>query len=139
VDWREIGYSMLVAAACYLAWKGVSRLVAYEQASSRKLLRYLWPTAMVAWAWLMLWSASFPASTAWMGKSLDLLFIVFFAVNLPAAVLGNAVLTFLIDRPDAVKASAASLTVWLVWYAIIRLWERWKGPPATSALPRVTP
>ncbi len=133
MDWRDLGYSLLVAAACYLSWKGVSFLVAREQRHSRKLLRYLWPTAMLAWAWYMLWATSFPAQSLWMGKSLDLLLILFFTVNLPAAVLGNALLVILIDWPAPVKASVASAAVWLLWYAIIRVWERWKSRNASSA------
>jgi hypothetical protein len=124
---------MLVAAGCYLSWKGVSYLVAHEQRSSRKLLRYLWPSAMLVWAWFMLWATSFPASSLWMGKSLDLLLILFFTVNLPAAVLGNALLVILIDWPSPAKASVASLAVWLLWYAIIRVWERWKARNVSSA------
>ena len=130
---------MLVAVGFYGCWKGVSLLVAREQHSSRKLLRYLWPTAMLAWSWFMLWATSFPAATHWMGKSLDLLLILFFTVNLPAAVLGNALLVILIDWPGPAKGMAASAGVWLLWYAIIRAWERWKSPSAASALPRITP
>ena len=139
MDLRDIAYSMLVAAACYLSWKGVSLLVAHEQKSARKLLRYLWPTAMLAWAWGMLWATSFPGASLWMGKSLDLLLILFFTVNLPAAVLGNALLIILIDWPAPLKASIASLAVWLLWYGIVRFWERWKARHPASALPRVTP
>ena len=130
---------MLVAAACYGSWKGVSRLVAHEQRSSRKLLRYFWPSAMLAWAWWMLWATSFPASSLWMGKSFDLVLILFFTVNLPAAVLGNGLLSVLIDWPSPAKAFVASLAVWLLWYAIIRGWERWKARRAPSTLPRITP
>jgi hypothetical protein len=139
VDWRDIGYNMLLAAACYLSWKGVSALVAHEQRSSRKVLRYLWPTAMVAWAWYMLAATSFPADFLWMGKSLHVLLILFFVVNLPAAVIGNAVLVLLIDWSGPVKGVAASIVVWILWYGLIRLWERWKARQAPSALPRITP
>jgi len=133
-------YSMLVAAGFYGCWKAVSLLVAHEQRSSRKLLRYFWPTAMLAWSWFMLWATSFPASSLWMGKSLNLLLILFFTVNLPAAVLGNALLVILIDWPGPARGLAASVAVWLLWYAIIRLWERWKSrSSAASALPRITP
>jgi hypothetical protein len=133
VDVRDLGYSLLVAAACYLSYKSVSFLVAREQRNSRKLLRYLWPTAMLAWAWYMLWATSFPAQSLWMGKSLDLLLILFFTVNLPAAVLGNALLVILIDWPAPAKASVASLAVWLLWYAIIRVWEHWRSRHDSSA------
>lgn len=130
---------MLLAGACYLSWRGVSRLVAFEQRSSRKLLRYLWPTAMVAWAWYMLLATSFPANFLWMGKSLDALLILFFVVNLPAAVIGNAILVLLIDSSGPLKGTAASVVVWLLWYAIIRVWERWKARQAPVILPRITP
>jgi hypothetical protein len=139
MTWNDIVYSMLVAAAFYGCWKGVSLLVAREQRSPRKLLRYVWPTAMLAWSWFMLWATSFPASSLWMGKSLDLLLILFFTVNLPAAVLGNALLVILIDWPDPAKAFVASVAVWLLWYAIIRVWERWKSRSAGDPLPRITP
>jgi len=139
MDWRDIGFSILVAAGFYGAWKGVSLLVAHEQRGSRKLLRYLWPSAMLAWAWYMLWATSFPASSLWMGKSLDVLLILFFTVNLPAAVLGNAILAVLIDWPAPVKASVASLAVWLLWYGIIRIWEHSRARNASPALPKITP
>jgi hypothetical protein len=139
MTWNDIVYSMLVAAAFYGCWKGVSLLVAREQRSPRKLLRYVWPTAMLAWSWFMLWATSFPASSLWMGKSLDLLLILFFTVNLPAAVLGNALLVILIDWPDPAKAFVVSVAVWLLWYAIIRVWERWKSRSAGDPLPRITP
>jgi hypothetical protein len=139
VNANEIVYSMLVAAAFYGGWRGVAVLVAREQHSGRKLLRYAWPTAMLAWSWFMLWATSFPASTLWMGKSLDLLLILFFTVNFPGAVLGNALLVTLIDWPDAVKASVASAAVWLLWFGIICLWERWKSRGGAAVLPRITP
>ena len=139
MDFRDIAYSFVVAAACYLSWKGVSALVAREQRSPRKILRYLWPTAMVAWAWYMLLASTFPAKFLWMGKSLDLLFILFFVVNMPAAVIGNAVLVFLIDQPGPVKGAVASIVVWALWYVVIHLWERWKARQGPSALPRLTP
>jgi len=139
VNANDIVYSMLVAAAFYGCWKGVSVLVAREQRSSRKLLRYVWLTAMLVRSWFMLWATAFPASSLLMGKSLDLLLILFFTVNLPAAVLGNALLVVLIDWPGPAKASVASLCVWLLWYAIIRVWERWKSRGVGNSLPRITP
>lgn len=120
---------MLVAAALYGGWEGVSLLVARERGSSRKLLRYLWPTAMLAWCWFMLWATSFPSSSRWMGKSLDLLLILFFAIDLPGAVVGNGLLGVLIDWPGPAKGAVASVAVWLLWYGIIRLWEWRKGIP----------
>lgn len=114
---------MLVAAAFYGGWKLVSLLILREQRRSRKQLRYLWPTAMLIWCWFMLWATSFPSSSQWMGKSLDLLLILFFVINLPGAVVGNGVLGILIDWPGPAKATVASVVVWLLWYGIIRLWE----------------
>jgi hypothetical protein len=139
VNWSEMGYSLLLAAACYGGWKCVSWLVAVERRRERKLLRYLWPTAMVAWSWAMLWGTSFPSSVAWLGRAFDLLLIVFFVVNLPGAVLGNALLGILIDWPGPVTGVAGSAAVWLVWYAIIRLWERMKLRGEGTSLPRLGP
>jgi hypothetical protein len=140
VEWRDIVYNMLVAAGCYLSWKSLSLLVGREQKSARKLLRYLWPSAMVVWGWAMLWATSFPASSFWMGKSLDVLLVLFFTLNFPAAILGNAVLSILIDWPGPAKGIAASLVVWLLWYGMIRGWERWKArQTAASLVPRITP
>jgi hypothetical protein len=47
-------------------------------------------------------------------------------------VLGNALLVILIDWPAPLKASVASVAVWLLWYAIIRVWEYWKSRHASS-------
>ena len=127
MSWQDIVYSMLLAAALYGGWKGVSLLVARERSSSRKLLRYLWPTAMVAWCWFMLWATSFPSSSRWMGKGLNVLLILFFAIDFPGAVAGNGLLGVLIDWPSSAKATVASVAVWLLWYGIIRVWEWRKG------------
>ena len=120
--------SMLVAAALYGGWKAMSVLMAREQRpGARKLLRYVWPTAMLVWSWLMLIATTFPVFGVFMGKSLDFLLALFFAVNLPGAVLGNAAVVWLIDKPDWVKGIVGSAVVWLSWYAIIRVWEWWRG------------
>ena len=71
----------------------------------------------------MLWAAAFPASSNWLGYARDPLFIAFFGVNLPEAVLGNGLLGVLIDAPGIVKGSVASVTVWALWYGVIRVWE----------------
>ena len=99
---------MLVAAAVYGGWKGVSLLVARERGSSRKLLRYLWPTVMLDWCWFMLWATSFPSSSRSLGKSLNRLLILFFAIDLPGAVVGNRLLGIPIDWPGPAKGAAAS-------------------------------
>ncbi len=71
----------------------------------------------------MLWSAAFPAASGWLGYLRDPLFIAFFGVNLPQAVIGNGLLGVLIDAPGVVKGSVASVAVWLLWYGVIRVWE----------------
>jgi hypothetical protein len=86
---------------------------------------------------LMLWVASAPSSTPWMGRSLDVIWILFFAVNLPGAVVGNGLLTLLIDWPDWAKSLTASVAVWLLWYAIIRMWEWWKARSGPVELPKL--
>ncbi len=71
----------------------------------------------------MLWATSFPGASSWLGVVRDPLLIVFFGVNLAQAVVGNGLLGVLIDAPAVVKGSVASVAVWLMWYAVIRLWE----------------
>lgn len=71
----------------------------------------------------MLWSAAFPAASGWLGYLRDPLFIAFFGVNLPQAVVGNGLLGVLIDSPPLVKGGVASAAVWLLWYGVIRVWE----------------
>ena len=71
----------------------------------------------------MLWAAAFPASSSWLGYVRDPLLIAFFGVNLPQAVVGNGLLGVLIDAPDIVKGSVASVAVWVLWYGVIRVWE----------------
>ena len=71
----------------------------------------------------MLWAAVFPASSGWLGYARDPLFIAFFGVNLPEAVVGNGLLGVLIDSPGIVKGSVASVMVWALWYGVIRVWE----------------
>lgn len=127
MTWQDIVMSFFVAAAFYAGWKGVSVLVARELRGSRKLLRYIWPTAMLAWSWLMLLATSFPSYSRWMGKGLDVALAIFYVLNLPAVFIGNAVLVILIDWPDWAKGLAASAAVWLVWYCIIRAWEWWRA------------
>ena len=92
-------------------------------AARRRGLHYWWPTAMLAWSWFMLWAAAFPASSNWLGYVRDPLFITFFGVNLPQAVVGNGLLGVLIDAPGIVKGSVASVAVWALWYGVIRVWE----------------
>ena len=59
----------------------------------------------------MLWSASFPSASGWLGFVRDPLTIAFFGVNLPQATIGNALLGILIDTPSVVQGSVASAAV----------------------------
>ncbi len=72
----------------------------------------------------MLWVAAFPAASGWLGYVRDPLQITFFGVNLPEAVVGNGLLGVMIEAPDAVKASVASVAVWLMWFGVILFWEK---------------
>jgi hypothetical protein len=93
---------------------------------------------MLAWSWFMLWAASFPGSSSWLGFVRDPLSIAFFGVNLPQAVIGNGLLAILIDTPGAVQGSVASGAVWLLWYAVIRVWQ-WRRESSSPDLPRIVP
>lgn len=86
----------------------------------------------------MLWSASFPGASGWLGFVRDPLTIAFFGVNLPQAAIGNGLLGLLIDAPDTVQGSVASVAVWLLWYAVIRIWQ-WRRQSDGPALPRIVP
>ena len=81
----------------------------------------------------MLWATSFPGSSRWLGYVRDPLSIAYFGVNLPQAVIGNGLLGILIDAPGVVQGSVASAAVWLMWYAVIRLWELRRLPGAPEA------
>jgi hypothetical protein len=136
---REIAGAFVGALACYGSWRWLAHLVAREVAARRTVLRYWWPTAMLGWSWLMLWAASFPGSSQWLGYARDPLFIAFFGVNLPQAVVGNGLLGILINASDVVKGGVASAAVWLLWYGAIRIWERRKISNADAGLPRIAP
>jgi hypothetical protein len=123
MSWSDLLPSALIAAAAYAGWKCISYVLAAERRSGRRRLRYVWPSAMVAWCWAMLWATSFPSQVVWLGKGIDLLLILFFAVNFVGAIAGNAVLVLLVDAPEAVRGATASAVVWLLWYGLIRVWE----------------
>ena len=136
MNWQDLSMSMLVAAGLYGGWKAISLLIAREQQPhARKLLRYVWPSLMLAWSWLMLIATTFPVFGVFMGRGLDFLLAVFFTVNLPGAYLGNLALALLINQPDWVKASVASAVVWITWYVIIRVWEWWRKWQGESRVP----
>jgi hypothetical protein len=120
---REIAGAFAGALACYGCWRWLAYLVEREVAARRGILRYWWPTAMLAWSWFMLWATSFPGASGWLGIVRDPLLIAFFGVNLAQAVVGNGLLGVLIDAAGVVKGSVASVAVWVMWYAVIRLWE----------------
>lgn len=86
----------------------------------------------------MLWQSSFPASSGWLGFARDPLSIAFFGVNLPQAIIGNGLLGILIDSPGIVQGSVASAAVWLLWYAMIRIWQ-WRRESSRTGLPRIVP
>jgi len=136
---REIIGAFAGALACYGCWRWLAHLVDREVSARRRILRYWWPAAMLAWSWFMLWATSFPAASSWLGYMRDPLLIAFFGVNLPQAVLGNGVLGMLIDAPGAVKGTVASAAVWLLWYGVIRIWEWRRAAHAGAALPHITP
>ena len=75
----------------------------------------------------MLWAASFPGASRWLGLVRDPLSIAYFGVNLPQAVIGNGLLGLLIDAPGAVQGGVASAAVWLLWYGVIRVWQWRRG------------
>ena len=135
---RQIAGAFVGALACYGCWRWLAYLVAREAAARRRILRYWWPTVMLAWSWFMLWSWSFPASSAWLGFVRDPLTIAFFGVNLPQATIGNALLGLLIDAPGVVQGSAASAAVWLLWYGVIRVWQ-WRRESSRPGLPHIVP
>jgi hypothetical protein len=137
VNPREIAGAFAGALACYACWRWLAHLIAREAAAGRTILRYWWPTAMLAWSWFMLWAASFPGASRWLGFARDPLFIAFFGVNLPQAVIGNALLGILIDEPATIKGGVASVAVWLLWYAVIRIWQRRRA--SSQERPRVVP
>jgi hypothetical protein len=45
-------------------------------------------------------------------------------------------LGILIDAPGAVQGSVASAAVWLLWYAVIRVWQ-WRRESISPDLPRI--
>ena len=135
---RQIAGAFIGALACYGCWRWLAYLIAREAVARRKALRYWWPTAMLAWSWFMLWSSSFPGSSAWLGFLRDPLTIAFFGVNLPEAIVGNGLFGFLIDAPGVVQGSVASAAVWLLWYGEIRLWQRHRESTGPD-LPRIVP
>lgn len=120
---RDILGAFAGALACYGCWRWLAHLVAREVAAPRRILRYWWPTAMLAWSWFMLWATSFPGSSRWLGYLRDPLSIAFFGVNLPQAIVGNGLLGILIGSPAPVQGSVASAAVWIMWYGVIRFWE----------------
>jgi hypothetical protein len=135
---RQIAGAFIGALGCYGCWRWLAYLVAREAMARRTILRYWWPTAMLAWSWFMLWATSFPGSSAWLGFVRDPLAIAFFGVNLPQAVIGNGLLGILIDSPGTVQGSVASAAVWLLWYAVIRVWQ-WRRESSGPDLPRIVP
>jgi hypothetical protein len=135
---RQIAGAFIGALACYGCWRWLAYLVAREAAGRRTILRYWWPTAMLTWSWFMLWATSFPGSSSWLGFARDPLSIAFFGVNLPQAVVGNGLLGILIDAPAALQGSVASAAVWLLWYAVIRIWQ-WRRESSNPNLPRIVP
>jgi len=135
---RQIAGAFIGALACYACWRWLAYLVAREVAARRTILRYWWPTAMLAWSWFMLWAASFPGSSGWLGFVRDPLSIAFVGVNLPQAVIGNGLLGILIDAPRPVQGTVASGAVWLLWYSVIRLWQ-WRCESSSPDLPRIVP
>ena len=135
---RQIAGAFVGALACYACWRWLAHLIARETAAGRRILRYWWPTAMLAWGWFMLWSSSFPGSSNWLGFTRDPLTIAFFGVNLPQAAIGNGLLGLLIDAPGLVRGSVASASVWLLWYAVIRVWQ-WRRASTGPALPHIVP
>ncbi len=121
---REIAGTFGGAVACYACWRWLAHLIAREAVARRTTLRYWWPTAMLAWSWFMLWATSFPGSSRWLGFVRDPLSIAYFGVNLPQAVVGNGLLGVLVGAPGVVQGSVASAAVWLLWYGVIRVWQK---------------
>ena len=135
---RQIIGAFIGALACYGCWRWLAYLIAREASARRTILRYWWPTAMLVWSWFMLWSAAFPGASGWLGFARDPLTIAFFGVNLPQAAIGNGLLGILIDAPGVVQGGIASAAVWLLWYAVIRVWQ-WRRESGGPDLPRIVP
>ena len=135
---RQIAGAFIGALACYACWRWLAYLVAREAGARRRILRYWWPTVMLAWSWFMLWATSVPGSSDWLGFVRDPLTIAFFGVNLPQAAIGNGLLGLLIDAPGPVQGSVASAAVWLLWYGVIRLWQ-WRRESGGPDLPHIVP
>ena len=69
-----------------------------------------------------------------MGRGMDLLLMLFFAIDFPGAVVGSGVVGILTDRPGPAKRMVASVAMWLPWFSIFRAWEWWKERSVPTVL-----
>ena len=94
--------------------------------STWKLIRYGWPTLMAAWVWLIF---SHPSASV----AREVITVAFMMVNFPVIVFGFLMMDALGPSSQGVDSSLP-IVVWLCWYLIVRLLERYARGKTLVAL-----
>ncbi len=125
--WREALIGLSAGLVWYGTWKALANLVKREQMKRRKTLRYLAPTAMLAGTWVVFLALS---GSRWptqgvVGLLLNGTLFLFILADAPALLLSSGLLNLAVvaGLPPLFQGLMGSAVAWLVWFAIIRLFE----------------
>ena len=125
--WREALIGLSAGLVWYGTWKALANLVKREQMKRRKTLRYLAPTAMLAGTWVVFLALSgsrWPTAGV-VGLLLNGTLFLFILADAPALLLSSGLLNLAVvaGLPPLFQGLMGSGVAWLVWFAIIRLFE----------------
>jgi|SRR5579863_4172661 len=139
--WREALIGLAAGLVWYGSWKLLAHLLRREQATRRRTLRYLVPTAMLAGSWAVLLALSesrWPTEGLWAPLLNGTLFL-FTVADAPALYLSGRLLNLAVVAgiPPLYQGVLGSAAAWLVWFGIIRVCE-WRGEGNTHVSLRIT-
>ena len=134
LTWETVLIGLLMALACCGLWKLLMWfLESRRSAVNWTKVRLWWPTAMLAWGWVML--AMFNRSESW-GWVFDAIGIAFAVLNFPALIVAAAILESFGTPSVWLRIAVGSLAVWGGGYLLVRLaeWRAWINVPTSLNL-----
>ncbi len=122
----EIAYLIVAALTSYGCWRILEWFAGKNPASIPwRVLRYGWPTSMVAWAWLIL-----------LTEASEILFGIWLVFNLPVYVVVIALAPWVSGLEGWPRGLFMTVVAWITWYGIMRFLE-WRADSKQPVILRI--
>lgn len=138
LNFKTVTIGLVMALSCVGVWKLLVWLLERNRSINWSRARLLWPTAMLAWGWVML--AMFTRNESW-GWWFEVVLVFFGVLNFPALMPAVVVLGFLNETfqlPAWLRIAIGSVLLWSGNYVVVRIaeWGAWSNVPVSLNLVR---